>query len=77
MRQKTLADEGFEKFRTQTRKEQFLGEMERIISLKEPTAAIEPFYPNPQGAHRHERFCVVIKVSISYFSKLSLITGLR
>ncbi len=52
MRQKTLADEGFEKFRKQTRKEQFLDEMERIIPWKELTAAIEPFYPNPQGAGR-------------------------
>ena len=52
MRQKTLADESFEKFRKKTRKEQFLDEMERIIPWKELTAAIEPFYPNPQGAGR-------------------------
>lgn len=52
MRQKTLADEGFEKFRKKTRKEQFLDEMECIIPRQELTAAIEPFYPNPQGAGR-------------------------
>jgi len=52
VRQKTLADESFEKFRKKTRKEQFLDEMERIIPWKELTAAIEPFYPNPQGAGR-------------------------
>jgi transposase, IS5 family len=52
VRQNTLADEGFEKFRKKTRKEQFLDEMERIIPWKELTAAIEPFYPNPQRAGR-------------------------
>ncbi len=51
MRQQSLTD-GFEKYRKQTRKEQFLNEMESIIPWKELTAAIEPFYPNPQGAGR-------------------------
>ncbi len=31
MRQQTLADEGFEKFRKPTRREQFLNEMDQII----------------------------------------------
>jgi len=52
MRQQTFAEERFEKFRKKTRKEQFLDEMERIIAWQELTAAIEPFYPNPQGAGR-------------------------
>ena len=52
MRQQTFAEESFEKFRKKTRKEQFLDEMERIIPWQELTAAIEPFYPNPQGAGR-------------------------
>ncbi len=52
MRQQTFAKESFEKFRKKTRKEQFLDEMERIIPWQELTAAIEPFYPNPQGAGR-------------------------
>ena len=52
MRQQTFAEESFEKFRKKTRKEQFIDEMERIIPWQELTAAIEPFYPNPQGAGR-------------------------
>jgi len=52
MRQQTFAEERFEKFRKKTRKEHFLDEMERIIPWQELTAAIEPFYPNPQGAGR-------------------------
>ncbi len=50
MRQQTLADNGFEKFRKRTRKEQFLDEMEVIILWKDLTAAIEPFYPQAEGA---------------------------
>ena len=52
MKQQTLADGGFEKFRKKTRKEQFLEEMETIIPWQQLTEAIEPFYPNPQGAGR-------------------------
>lgn len=51
MKQQSLTD-GFEKFRKKTRKEQFLEGMETIIPWKELTEAIEPFYPNPQGAGR-------------------------
>jgi len=50
MRQQTLADNGFEKYRKQTRKEQFLAEMDRIIPWQELTAAIKPYYPKPEGA---------------------------
>lgn len=47
MRQKSFADEdGFEKFRKPTRKEQFLQEMDKIVPCKELAAVIEPFYPN-------------------------------
>ncbi len=52
MRQQTLADNDFEKFRKPTRKEQFLAEMDNIIPWQELTAVIEPFYPNPEGAGR-------------------------
>ena len=52
MKQQTLADGSFEKFRKKTRKEQFLDEMETIIPWQQLTEAIEPFYPNPQGAGR-------------------------
>jgi len=52
MRQDSFSDAGFEKYRKKTRKEQFLEEMETIIPWKELTAAIEPFYPKPEGAGR-------------------------
>jgi IS5 family transposase len=52
MRQPTLSDNGFEKFRKKTRKEQFLDEMEVIIPWQDLTRAIEPFYPQPEGAGR-------------------------
>ena len=52
MRQGSFSDAGFEKYRKKTRKEQFLEEMENIIPWKELTAAIEPFYPKPEGAGR-------------------------
>ena len=52
MKQQTLAGGSFEKYRKKTRKEQFLEEMETIIPWQQLTKAIEPFYPNPQGAGR-------------------------
>ncbi len=52
MRQQTLADSSFEKFRKKTRKEQFLEDMEQVIPWKELTEAIEPYYPKPEGAGR-------------------------
>ncbi len=52
MRQQTLAEAGFERYRKRTRREIFLEEMDRIIPWRELCAAIEPFYPNPQGAGR-------------------------
>ena len=33
MRQQTLAEEGFERFRKSTRREQFLSEMDQVIPL--------------------------------------------
>ncbi len=52
MRQQTLADSSFEKFRKKTRKEQFLEDMEQIVPWKELTEAIKPYYPKPEGAGR-------------------------
>jgi IS5 family transposase len=52
MKQKTLAGEGFEKFRKPTRRERFLQDMDRIIPWGELTQIIEPFYPKGQGAGR-------------------------
>ncbi|MAY36392.1 MAG: IS5/IS1182 family transposase [Spongiibacteraceae bacterium] len=51
MKQHSLTD-SFEKFRKKTRKEQFLEEMNSIIPWDGLVGAIEPFYPNPQGAGR-------------------------
>jgi IS5 family transposase len=52
MRQQTLADEGFERYRKPTRREQFLAEMDRIIPWDGLCGVIEPFYPKPEGAGR-------------------------
>jgi IS5 family transposase len=52
MQQTTFAEEGFEKHRKTTRREQFLAEMDQIIPWAELSEVIEPFYPQPQGADR-------------------------
>ncbi len=52
MRQQTLAEEGFERYRKPTRREQFLAEMDKIIPWRELCDVIEPFYPKPEGAGR-------------------------
>ena len=52
MRQQTFADEAFERYRKPTRRELFLGEMDKIIPWRELCEIIEPFYPKPQGAGR-------------------------
>lgn len=52
MRQRSLSESGFEKYRKKTRKQQFLDEMEVIIPWRELAAAIEPYYPKPEGAGR-------------------------
>lgn len=51
-RQGTLAEEGFERYRKPTRREQFLQEMDQIIPWAELAAVIEPFYPRGEGAGR-------------------------
>ena len=51
-RQGTLAEEGFERYRKPTRREQFLEEMDQIIPWAEVAAVIEPFYPKGEGAGR-------------------------
>ena len=52
MHQRTLAEEGFEKYRNPTRREQFLNEMNQIIPWAELSAVIEPFYPKGEGPGR-------------------------
>ena len=45
MRQQTLADNGFERYRKQTRRETFLLEMDQIIPWRDLCKVIKPFYP--------------------------------
>ena len=52
MRHRTLADEGFEKYRKPTRRKQFLEEMKRIIPWKDLSKSIKLIYPKPNGAGR-------------------------
>jgi IS5 family transposase len=52
MRQQTLAEEGFERFRKPTRRDQFLAEMEAVIPWRDLCKVIKPFYPKPKGAGR-------------------------
>ena len=52
MRQQTLAEEGFERYRKSTRRERFLEERNRIIPWAELSAVIEPFYPQDEGRGR-------------------------
>ncbi len=52
MRQPSLEAAGFERFRKKTRKDIFLEKMDHLIPWSELSAAIEPFYPKPEGAGR-------------------------
>jgi IS5 family transposase len=52
MRQRSLAEEGFEKFRKPTRRERFLEEMDEVIPWAGLCGVIEPFYPAGEGAGR-------------------------
>ena len=52
MRQQTLADEGFERYRKPTRRDQFLAEMDQVIPWSDLCKVIKPFYPKPRGAGR-------------------------
>lgn len=52
MRQATLSDNGFEKFRKKTRKERFLDDMEAIIPWQGLSEGLESFYPKTEGPGR-------------------------
>lgn len=52
MHQQTFADETFERHRKPTKREKFLGEMERVVPWQALCALIEPVYPQPKGAGR-------------------------
>ena len=52
MRQRTLAEEGGERYRKPTRREKFLDEMQQVIPWSGLCAVIEPFYPKGGGRGR-------------------------
>ena len=52
MRQKTLAEGGFEKYRKVTRRERFLEEMEQVVPWQRLVSKIEPHYPKGEGRGR-------------------------
>jgi IS5 family transposase len=52
MQQCSFAVEGFGRFRKPTRREQFLGEMDQIISWHDLCSVIKSLYPKPKGADR-------------------------
>lgn len=52
MRQTTLAEGSFAKYKKPTRKEKFLAQMDAIIPWQELSEVIAPHYPNPQGSGR-------------------------
>jgi transposase, IS5 family len=49
MHQQTFAEVTFEQYRKPTRREQFLGEMNRVVPWAELVATIEPVYPKAEG----------------------------
>jgi len=53
MRQKTLAEGTFERYRKPTPRERFLSEMEHIIPWRGLCEIIDPFYPMHLRFPRH------------------------
>lgn len=51
-RQTTFADEGFEKYRKKTRREQFLEDMNLVVPWDDLVEVIEPYYPSGEGRGR-------------------------
>jgi transposase, IS5 family len=52
MRQKTLAEGGFENYRKATRRERFLEEMEQVVPWQRLVRLVEPHYPKGEGPGR-------------------------
>ena len=52
MHQQTFAEVTFEQYRKTTRREQFLGEMNRVVPWTGLVATIEPVYPKAEGPGR-------------------------
>jgi len=73
MRQKTFADEAFERYRKVTRREEFLGQMDTVMPWRELCEVIEPFYPKPQGAgHLPKELEMMLRIQfLQYWFNLS------
>lgn len=52
MRQTTLAEGSFAKYKKETKKEIFLNQMDQIVPWKELSKVIAPHYPKPKGSGR-------------------------
>src|SRR5450755_2137149 len=51
-KQGTFAESSFERYRKQTRREEFLAQMNTVVPCEKLTALIEPVYPSGEGAGR-------------------------
>ena len=52
MKQTTLTESTFAKYKKPTKKEKFLAQIYKIIPWKELSEVIEPHYPMPKGSGR-------------------------
>lgn len=63
MRQGTLAEQnGFEKYRKKTRREQFLEEMEKVVPWSEVEALVRPYYPKGENGRPPVGLSVMLRV---------------
>ena len=51
-KQGTFAESSFERYRKQTRREEFLAQMNTVVPCEKLPALIEPVYPAGEGAGR-------------------------
>jgi len=51
-KQRSFADQEYEKFRKKTRREQFLEDMNAVVPWQELVDVVEPFYPKGEGPGR-------------------------
>ncbi len=63
MKQGTLAEQnGFEKYRKKTRREQFLEEMEKVVPWSEVEALVRPYYPKGENGRPPVGLSVMLRV---------------
>jgi IS5 family transposase len=63
MKQRTLAEQnGFEKYRKKTRREQFLEEMEKVVPWSEVEALVRPYYPKGENGRPPVGLSVMLRV---------------